>query len=368
MVTTSARAVSLSSHSLGTRPADELLRSIEAADEVVLNLNRSFVASVSKILLLAAALSRRERQIRVVLPDGGATDSIRESSKQTLLEPLVLGANSDRTEAFSSSSVGVPEGGYVDRERRLFCVPTELLDRRDRETFRSDLAKWFRAAAIALPPAEFDRVVALGYEANTNSAEHGSTRQVDEGILDSRPVFRCLSARLHDEPGPALPDDANAYVREYSQAFRSRTRWLEMNVVDAGMGLAYPSFLVRARHFRSRCKNVYEAGFEAETGQFAEVLSRRISTKGHWGNVQSTASVTGEGIPSITKNIIRLRGFASIRAGRCAASLSAARVVEPSERTVGIPEYRIQTQERAFFGGTAWQLLLPLDQQISLAL
>jgi hypothetical protein len=365
MVPLSSRAARISAQTLSSCTADQLIQRVRDAEEVTFLLNSSFNADIRKILLLIATLSRGERSLTVEFPTGGPTDGIWESLSQSMLGPL-LGIRHQSNFTLASAGLRVPEGGHVDRARRLFCVPTDLLNVGSQSGFQADLGRWFRAAGVSIPTEEFLRVAALAFEANTNADEHGSLRVGPDGAPDPSTVYRCFHARLHDQPGPDLSAEANQFLQRHRQGYDKRGRWLEINVVDAGMGVAFPTFASRAHRLGSAADNIYAFDHATEVGQLAEVLARRISSKGYWGYVRSPSSVTGEGISLITRNVIRLGGFASLRAGRSIASLSG---TSPNNAMpTKTPEYVIDSLERVFFGGTAWQLLVPLDAQATLAL
>src|SRR5687767_7882006 len=123
MPTVSARSVKISSQLLATASSDALLKRIRDADEVSFELNASFSADILKVLMLAAALSRRERRLSVSFAEGGLSDGVRESLGETLLGP-VLGHVTEGRAGIASRDIGFQRRGYVDQGRRVFCTPT----------------------------------------------------------------------------------------------------------------------------------------------------------------------------------------------------------------------------------------------------
>lgn len=363
MATVSGRSVKISAQLLATASLDALLKRIQDADEVSFQLNVSFSADLPKILMFAAALSRRERRLNVYFAEGGPSDGVRESLAQTLLGP-VLGHVTETREGMPSRDVGFQQRGYVDPQRRLFCTPSARLDCESREEFLHDLSDWMRAADVVIPRPILMRIAALAFEVNQNAEEHGSIR-----VGDASEVFRCLVARVHDRLGPELVPSARDYMRTYHEHGHAQgTRWLELIVVDAGMGLAFPGFYVRAQAMKSSTIDVYEAGWDAERGMFSEMLCKERSTKGHWGTSRSAQTPTGMGHRLILRNVLRMRAYAAVRAGRCLGSLSYPQTADPTVSELSEANYEVDTTEYEMFGGTAWHLLVPLDQQLTLTL
>jgi hypothetical protein len=366
MPTISSRSAKISANTLGTKSADELVAVLGQADDVAIELDTSFRLDSVSAIQLACVLSRRTRSINLTLPETPSA-GLRDSLARSFLGPLMWGSASPHSLTLSSDDLSSRVTAYVDPERNLFCLSTSLLDSRTREGFQSDLGKWMVAAKILIDERIYQRIAAMTYEANANAEEHGSVRLSDSMGIDTRPVFKCFAARLHDEPGAALSSRARTYLREYLTHFAKRTRWLEIVVADAGMGLTFPRYALRAQALKSPRQDVYEDSFIAERGQFDEILARKVSTKGFWGRAHSTSSAIGEGTTLIKRNIAQLRAFGEVRAGRCSATVyySGAATDEGRIRSL---EYVSDSRERPLFMGTAWHLLVPLDQQLQMAL
>jgi len=363
MATVSARSVDISAQLLATATIDALLKRVRDADEVSFQLNVAFNADLPKILMLAAALSRRERRLNVYFAKSGPSDGVRESLAQTLLGP-VLGHITETREGILSSDVGFRQRGYVDPERRLFCTHTSRLDGESRDRFLDDFSECMRGAGIVVPERILKRVAVLAFEPNQNAEEHGSMR-----VDDTSDVFRCLVARVHDRPGPDLALTAHDYIRSYhEQGHTKGTRWLELVIVDAGMGLSFPLFYIRARAMQNSVTRVYEADEAAERGIFTEVLCKERSTKGHWGTSFSAQTTTGKGHRFIRRNILSMHGYAAVRAGRCFGSITHPHAAEATIAELNEANYDIETKQHEMFEGTVWHMLVPLDQQLTLAL
>lgn len=368
MATVSARILRISSQRLGTQDAEDLVRAVESADEVVFDLDRSFRADALKIVMLICAATRRERQITLQFGGVAPSAGLRESLDRSLVTAfLPQPENTLTTGSFASGEIAARSTPYVDRGRHLLCISTSDLDCKTRDGFYSDLAKWAVAAGIGVHTSIMRRVAMLAYEPNANAEEHGSVRLTDAKSFDAKPVFRCFAAILSDEPGTPLPPSAAAYQERYQRSHEARTRWLQIIVADAGMGLAFPAFLLRAQAMNSSCKDVYEADYDAERAQLEEILTKGVSTKGFWGNQLSGSGAVGQGMTLIKRNVARLGGFASVRAGRCQATVS---YTGPAfdEAAVKSISYEVDRAERPVFRGTLWHLLIPLDQQLQMNL
>ena len=361
MTTVANRSMTLSANALATKPVDQVITEMGGSD-VVFDVGQSFRTDCFASVMLACALSRTARQVTLKLPVTGVSDGIEESFARSLLGPLIWRSTRPSAGSISSDEIAGTALAHVDRDRHLFAVSTSLLESRTPSAFQADLARWMVAARISVDASVFDRVAALTYEANANAEEHGSTRLTHAKTFDGRPVFRCFAMRLHDEPSTPLSPMAGRYLQEYARHFSQRTRWLEVVVGDSGMGIAYPRFLLRAQSMRSSITDIYQASFHAEAGQLDELLTKTTSTKGYWGRAQSTYGPVGQGFSLMKRNLVRLRGFGAVRAGRCAATIACANAIfsESEERSV---EYTVVGEELPQFGGTVWSLLLPLDQQ-----
>lgn len=368
MATVSGRMLRIASQRLGSDSADRLLRAVETADEVVFDFDRSFRADALKIVTIVCALSRRPRQVAIRFADETISPGLRDALGRNLFAALLSPSRLDAAgKTLSSDEIASRTTPYVDAERKLFCVSTADLSSKTRESFHSDLGKWMVAARIAIDPSVSERIAMLAYEANANAEEHGSIRLTEAKSFDDSPVFRCFAVILHDSSEATLPPAASEYVEQYERHHSWRTRWLEIIVADAGMGLTYPAFLLRAKALSSTCTDVYEANVLAERAQFEEVLTKGMSTKGFWGHQQSASGAVGQGIGLIKRNIARLRGCAVVRAGRCQAAVSYTETAfdEAKVRSTG---YALDATEHPVLRGTIWHMLVPLDQQLQISL
>jgi hypothetical protein len=150
--------------------------------------------------------------------------------------------------------------------------------------------------------------------------------------------------------------------------FAPDTPWLELIVVDSGMGMGYPAHQIWARQSGSQVEDLYSTPAFEEQRRLFLVLNEPISTKGKWGKAINLQTSTGEGTIFIRDRLGGVGGYAAVRAGRSLAHwYTATRTFDHLHRRASRREpYTVVQQEYSPFFGTAWQILIPLETQFGL--
>jgi hypothetical protein len=358
------RSVQFSSEDISGLSAEHLIEAADQADDVVLTFDSPVRAECLKIALLVATLSRRERIVRVEFGRNGANENLLQSLRQTLLGPLIWRNERPGPVRVLSTTLGRSDMRFADRASHVLCLSSGALDSHTREAFQADLALWLREAGILISDGIFGRVAAIAFEANSNAEEHGAVRIDDP----TRPVSRFLAAVIHRRLPSELSPTIATYTRQYYASGHSAdTGWLEILVVDAGMGMAYPSHYQFALETGRISTNVYEADPAEEQQRLGRVLEDYVTTKGAWGRVLNNQTTAGEGTKLIKVRLGTLRGYASVRTGRCIAHWYNSDLHFGAAERAQLSPYTVEREALHLFHGTAWQILVPLNPQFTLS-
>jgi hypothetical protein len=233
----------------------------------------------------------------------------------------------------------------------------------DPDAFQSDLVPFLQKAGIVLPRAFLAALTTIGFEAQSNAEEYGfrSYRYNEDA------AFRIIAGIQHEVSKDVAPLAAE-YFGEYFRAGHSpKTRWLELLVVDGGVGLAYPRYKKLAEESQWPEGDVYLTDYATERTMLNLVLNKGESTKGLWGRIINRHTVMGQGIKMIRFRLATARACALVRSGRAFASWYHPKQQLQSVDFANLPEYESSELEGELYYGTAWQVLLPLDPQLDLA-
>ena len=359
------------SHQQLSAPLLPQVAALSGEDPVQIQLRGAVDIDALTTLILACLLSRKTAPILIDIAGNALTSSAQESLHRSLFIPLLLpkGLSKGKYE-IDPAEVAVRENFIVPK---VLLLPAEALVCNNSREFQRLIAQAFRRAEIVVPTELLILLSSIGFEATLNAEEHGSVRL---GGGESNEGIRGFAAMVHAD-GTTLDSRAREYVSQYVAQFRRpEGGWLEIIVIDNGMGLAYPNFYLSALERGLDNPHLYTTNPAIERARLEEALKDGFTTKGRWGKLVSTQTRPGAGTEVIRKRLGSVRGYSALRTGRSAATWSYLRPRVAYVRNTlrgdhpdNIQPFIIQTVQPEFvFEGTAWQFVIPLTAQAELPL
>ena len=322
-------------------------------------------------LLLAGALTNRHSPIKIRRPTE-LSSTLRQRIQRSILRHLLLKDEfvlPGRSISPEEINIG---NGHIGTKTVLLTTESLVCD--NERQFQTLLARAFRSANIALPSELLFLVASLAFEATINAEEHG-------GVVVNRPYGVTLRgfAAIQHRDGSQLHAAARAYVRSYTERFGPPDLgWLEIVIVDNGMGVAFPGYYILARSKAWSNLNVYAQDVNLERARLEISLADGFTTKGAWGRLITTQTRPGSGTQHIRERLASVRGYAALRTGRSLANwsylhqaLSKQVSYVPqairSDSPTNLQPYKIRGgAPESLYQGTAWQFVIPLRTQIEL--
>jgi hypothetical protein len=322
-------------------------------------LNKSLRLQPYYAAIIVSALARDEKAIAIRFGKLGLTRALSESLRSSGLSHLLWPDIPQECDQ-DSSGLFIRKSKFDPGNQSVSAHPS-FFDCTDRERYQLDLGKKLRFAGIPGIGTHLFAAGAIGFEVNTNAEEHGCVR-----VDSSRETYRAVLAFYRREITEVQSPDASTFLLAYKKSGHSlNTGWLELIVVDSGMGVVYPSYHV-SLHGVKRKTDIYHDSPADERGRLGLVLNRTLSTKGEWGRIVNTQTAVGEGIKLLKIRLAPVRGYAGVRAGRCGAYWGFPEMLfGPAQRSRLIP-YDLLPSDYPLFLGTAWHILIPLQAQFTL--
>ncbi len=354
---------SLTSSQFSALSYDDIVRLGSSGGEVALHVSDPLPHDPMRVGLLLACMSRHDGTLTVTFQHTPVTSPIALSLKRSMLGPLLWGSNSPKAITIPTANLARADLAVTDPESRLVCVHSSKLDPTNPDDFQADLVDYLRASRLPLGGFILGALTTVAFEASSNAEEYSPFYTPS----DSADVFRFVALQRHESPTRLLAPLAQDYFASYHAAGHADTAgWLELTVVDAGMGIAYPSYYLLPEQLRGPNRDVYQANPVEESTRLQLVLDEITSTKGAWGRVLNRHTAVGQGTRYIKFRLAAVRGFASVRTGRFSAQWSYPRVEISSRDVAQLPMYTVSSQATSLFVGTAWQVLIPLNTQLAL--
>ncbi len=343
---------------------DDLLAAIHQSDGVHLRVTEPAPADCLRVLLVLATLASEGKEIRIELSAGRKTKACLDSLHRCLLAALARPTGERTARELTATTLVQPDFAVIEPGFQYFVAHTSRLRANGPDTFQADLVQFLKAATIRLSPVVLASLTAISFEAQSNAEEYGY-RAADPEVSVPFRVIAIIAHRRHEMIAPL----AGGYFREYEEAgYSADTRWLELLVVDAGVGLAYPRYDILAKANEWKTEELYAGDLEIERALLRLVLRKGATTKGKWGRVINRHSAPGTGLKTIKYRLGLARACAIVRAGRCTAYYYEPRISHAPGDTSKLPDYEPSSSEHALFRGTAWQVLMPLDPQLAFKL
>lgn len=343
---------------------DELLEAIETANGLEIQINEAVTPDCLRTCLVLASLAAQQKRLRITFRSKVLSRALVRSLHESLLAPLVWKDNLLTSCEVEASGLVTDGLKTVNKEHRYFVAHTSHLRATKPDAFQADLVIQLRDAGIVLPGAFLAALTTIGFEAHSNAEEYGYRSFTESDLVP----FRVITAIVHENHEGIAPL-AQRYFEAYTQSGHSlATRWLELLVVDAGVGLAYPRYARLAAASGWDNEDLYARGHSAELTMLRIVLEKAGTTKGQWGRVINRHTMPGQGLGQIKRRLSLARACAIVRAGRSMAHWYNPQLELEKIGRGDLSPYEPSERMHAFFRGTAWQFLLPLDPQIAMAL
>lgn len=361
-----AAPLELRASALAGFPIDQLLGKVERAGDVTLRMDGRIDLDAVSVAMLIVALSKRERSVSVAFTARGRQASAIASLRESLLAPVLWGSEEPASLTASSGQLLGGDGAIADHEARTFIAPTGAFPLAARSAFQASLEKLCRRAGVLVPPTAYGAVSTVAFETASNAEEYGAFADID-GSTPS--ALRYLIGRLHTDVPRAVPPSVSAYLQDFEAAGHSlSTRWFELMVVDAGIGITYPSYYLLASGNGWPTKSVYEMPGADERARLNLILNTRESTKGQWGRIVNQETARGEGTRAVMIRLSSVRGYVAAYSGRSRAEWWYSRTTRSHIDVAGFPPYEVLENIPTPFVGTIWHVLVPLDAQLTLNL
>lgn len=326
-----------------------------------LTIRGPIIASSYACGVTLAALSRLDGTLSVVFEGSPSQETI-DSIRSTIFGPVLWPHATPRDITIRCRDIRVRQP-IGSRKDGLFCAPTSALRNDHPEAFVADLSKLLISSGIVLPRSALTTIGAIAFEASSNAEEYGCISSAQEG----GETFRLISARVTNSQSqldsPHFPEYFLRYVEE---GHAQDEQWVELIVIDAGVGIAYPRHFVLAKDSGWESADLYSKKVVVERLHMQQVLDDVTSTKGLWGRVINRHTAVGQGTRFIKFRLAMSRGFAMVRSGRLAARFYYAKATATSGDFNSLPPYEIGQIEYPLFLGTAWQVIVPLKAQYGL--
>ena len=359
-------SLTLSSSDLSTTPLDRLLNLVRGAASVTLHLDQPLHLDAVRVAMIVATISQGNRSLSITFPGGHPQASVIASLHHSLLSPVIWGADPPSPYSMTTKSILPSSRIVTDPATKTICVHTSRLPLNSRESFQAAFERLCRAASILVPGSVYGAVATIAFETTSNAEEYGAFALAE---AESPVALRYLIARLHDKPPLALSSSAALYLESYLKSGHSpSTRWLELLVVDAGVGISYPSYYVFASNKNWPKTDVFEEPFDVERARMQLVLNTGESTKGRWGRIVNAETARGEGTLFIRIRLSAVRGYLALHSGRGRAEWWHAQVRREPSDIAAFPPYEVTEDMSSPFRGTVWHVLVPLDAQLTLPL
>lgn len=271
------------------------------------------------------------------------------------------------TSAGSTTDVAIANAiSTVVRAQGRLLIPTAALRLSSFERFDVSLRGELQRCGILVPDYTWGAIATVLYEAATNAEEHGSR------ILDDQQESRIRLVGiswLREPPSTLDRPDLMGYQDKFVQHYDLPVAgWLHASVVDSGMGIPFPShrFFAQRQGWSEESWNVYSAPHAVEFERLRRVLNTYESSKGgDWSRSINTVTPPGYGTRLIQHRLGFARGFASVRTGRGRGYWFWGGAHFDSHERGDPPPYEVEAASTTF-RGTAWEVLVPLSQQLRL--
>lgn len=341
---------------------DDLLLAIQSADGLHLRIDSEIAPDCLRTLLTLATLSAERKSLRIDLT-AVRRAAVLASLHKALLAPLAWTTRAPKSGDINLGAV-TPALDLASEEHRYFVAHTSHLRATKPDAFQADLVAHLRRARIILPKTFLASLTTIGFEAHSNAEEYGyrSFNSADEVS------FRVIAGVVHEARQGIAPLAAKYFDDYVAAGHSATTRWLELLVVDAGVGLVYPRFTVLASGAQWPNQDVYAGDHATELYLLDMILNKGATTKGSWGRVVNRHTAPGQGMWQIKYRLATSRSCAIVRAGRSVAYWYQPRLTLKSLEIAELPGYEASRDLKTLFRGTAWQILLPLDPQFELGL
>ena len=344
----------------------EFLRALRSAGDVRLTLDVPLRLDAVGMAMVVATASRGRGKLTVDFASRSPSSSVMASVHESLLAPLIWGSSAPGPRELSRRAMLAEEPIVIDPANRTFCAHTARLALSGRLAFQADLERLCRASRIVVPGSVYGAISTIAFETASNAEEYGAFEADDSAPPTA---LRYLAARVHEGTPVAVSASASRYVDAYVSAGHSKPgRWLELLIVDAGVGMAYPSFHVMAVERGWPNHNVFSEPLGEEQARLNVILNSRESTKGRWGRIINSETSKGEGTRFVMLRLSAVRGYAALHTGRSKAEWWYARPERTPRDVASLPPYNVLDESQPFFGGTIWHVLVPLDTQLRLDL